>query len=307
MPASNYKNKRKRKVTKFTLYEISAVGKPAQEPALIALSKSAAAEYQKALANKPASEQPEGDPVSDDLKKQIEDLQKKLDEQKASNDTLVAQQQETITRLNKEAAMSPDVRKYYDGLSDTDKGLFLAKSATVQEAEVQNAQLANAVIYKDANGIEYRKSDDPRLIQMAKDADEQRAVLKKLEDQNSDLALQKQLDEFKHLPGDEASRRALLKSVNAIEDEEERKNALATLKSHDANLSKFFQVTGTTANGDGQEPTATTFVKSGSTKLDELVKAHMKDNPGTPVEKAFDAVLQTPEGEAAYSEVEYAS
>ena len=300
MPASNYKNKRKRKVTKFTLSEISAVGKPAQEPALIALSKSAVEDYI-------AQNQPEGDPVSDDLKKQIEDLQKKLDEQKASNDTLVAQQQETITRLNKEAAMSPEIRKYYNELSDTDKGLFLAKSATVQEAEVQNAQLANAVIYKDAKGIEYRKSDDPRLVQMAKDADEQRAMLKKLEDQNADLALQKQLDEFKHLPGDEVSRRALLKSVNSIENEEERKAALATLKSHDANLSAFFQVTGTTANGEGQEPTATPFVKSGSTKLDELVKKHMEANPGMPVEKAFDEVLQTPEGDVAYREVEYAS
>lgn len=299
MPASDYKNKKKRKVIKFTLSEISAVGKPAQEPALIALSKSAAEERQ--LQHR--QNQSGGDEMSDALKKQLEDLQKK----QADSDALIAKQNDTIARMAKEAAMSGETKEYYSGLSDEDKGLFLAKSAAVQEAEVQNAKLANAVIYKDVNGTEYRKSDDPRLIQMAKDADEQRATLKKMQEQNAELQLKKQLDEFKHLPGDEKTRTALLKSVNAIEDESERNAALESLRAHDSNLSKYFEVTGTSISDDGKVvDTNPKFFKSGSSELDQLVEKHIKDNPGTPVEKAFDAVLSTPEGEEAYSRMEYA-
>ena len=288
------KNDKKRVVTKFTLSEISAVGKPAQEPALIALSKSAAEEL--------AAKQVEDTSMTEAEKKQLEDLQKAQAEGLELIKTLTANNE----RLTKEQAMSSDVRTYYDALPETDQPLFIAKSVTVQDAEVQNAKLANAVIYKDVNGNEYRKSDDPRLIQMAKQADEQRTQMAALTKSNADLQLKKQLDEFKHLPGDEKARTALLKSVNAIADETERTAALTALKAHDGNLAKYFKVTGNTGNGEG-EPAPTSFYKSGSDELDVLVKAHIDANPGTSTEVAFDTVLQTSAGEAAYERLEYAS
>ena len=288
-------NPKKRKVTKFTLSEISVVGTPAQEPALIALSKSAAEELRK--------NQPEDTAVSEALQKQLDDLQKKFDDQTA----VVTTQKTHLDRLTAEAAMSVDVRKYYGDLAEAERTSFLVKSATVQEAEVQNAALANAVIYKDASGTEYHKNDDPRLVAMAKQADRNAELLKRMETQNQDLGLAKQAEEFKHLPGDEATHKATLKAINGIEDEEVRKASLASLKAHDKNLSKFFTATGISTTGEVVPEDTNGFAKSGSTKLDALVKSHMEANPGMLVESAFDAVLQTPDGERAYAELEFAS
>lgn len=272
--------KKKRKLNKITMKEISIVGKPAQEPALIAITKSAREER----------EEPD---MSKELQEQLDKLQKQADDQK----DLIAKQTANIDRLTKVNAMEVDTRTYFEKLNETEQTEFLTKSAEVQRAEVQNAQLANAVVYKDRNGIEYRKQDDPRLVQMAKDADEQAKAIQKMQDDNADLKLQKMVDDFKFLPGDDKARRALVKSVMSIEDEAERNSAIEILKSKNKNNGSAFQTHGIT--GDGAAETMT----KASTDLDEMVQKHMKDNNVT-MEKAYDEVLQTVEGAQLYEQME---
>ena len=260
--------------------EISIVGKPAQEPALIAITKS-------------AQEEREEPNMSKELEEKLEALQKQADDQK----DLIIKQTANIERLTKINAMDTEVKVYFEKLNETEQTEFLTKSAEVQRAEVQNAQLANAVVYKDRNGVEYHKQDDSRLIQMAKDADEQAKTIKKMQDDNADLKLQKMVDDFKFLPGDDKARRALVKSVMNIEDETEREAAMEILKSKNKNNSSAFQTHGIT--GDGAAETMT----KAETDLDEMVQKHMKDN-NTTLEKAYDEVLQTPEGAKLYEQME---
>ena len=189
----------------------------------------------------------------------------------------------------------------FDALAETDQVEFITKSVAVQEAEVQNAQLANAVIHKDRNGIEYRKDDDPRLVQMAKDADEQAKSIKKMQEDNSDLRLQKMVDEYKFLPGTDEARTALVKAVDGISDAELKKSAFEILKSKNANNGRMFQTTGTTGNGSAE-------LEKGNveTEFDDLIKKNMEANPGIIEEQAWDNVLQTTEGAAAYEKYEQA-
>ena len=278
MPASKYK--KKRKLNKITMKEISIVGKPAQEPALIAITKSAWEER----------EEPD---MSKELQEKLDRLQKQADDQQ----DLITKQTANIERLTKVNSMDTEVRAYFEKLDEAGQTEFLTKSAEVQRAEVQNAQLANAVIYKDRNGIEYRKQDDPRLVQMAKDADEQAKIVKQMQTDNADLKLQKMVDEFQYLPGDDKARQALVKSVMSIEDEAERNAAIEILKSKNKSNSSAFTTHGIT--GDGAAETMT----KASTDLDEIVQKHMKDNNVT-LEKAYDEVLQTTEGAKLYEQME---
>ena len=274
-------NTKKRRLNKFTMKEISIVGTPAQEPALIAISKSAAEEFTM---------------DAEEIRKQKEQMAA-LEATVATQTAALATQTATIEKLSKVAVMSPDIRKYYEGLEETGQTTFLQKSVTLQEAEVQNSQLANAIIYKDRNGIEYRKSDDSRLVQMAKDADEQDAAIKKMQTDNTDLKLQKMADDFKFLPGDDDARLAIVKAVDGISDETQRKAAFEILKSKNTNNGRMFTTAGVSTHGAGES------IQKAESDLDELVQKHMTDNK-VGLEKAYDEVLQTPEGAKLYEETE---
>ena len=275
-------NKKKRILNEFTMKEISIVGRPAQEPALIAISKSAAEEKKM---------------TEEEIRKQKE-TQAALEATVAAQTATLATQTATIDKLTKINSMSAEVLTYYKGLEEPTQETFLAKSATLQAAEVQNAQLANAVVHKDRNGIEYRKEDDPRLVQMAKDADEQALAIKKMQTDNSDLKLQKMADDYKFLPGDDAARMALIKAVDGIPDETLKKGAFEILKSKNTANGRMFQTDGTSMHG------ANEIIQKAETDLDDMVKKHMKDNSGMSFEKAYDEVLQTPDGAQLYEQTE---
>ena len=275
-------NKKKRILNEFTMKEISIVGKPAQEPALIAISKSAAEEKEM---------------TEEEIRKQKE-AQAALEATVATQTATLATQTATIDKLTKINSMSAEVLTYYKGLEEPTQETFLAKSATLQAAEVQNAQLANAVVHKDRNGIEYRKEDDPRLVQMAKDADEQALAIKKMQTDNAGLRLQKVADDYKFLPGDDAARMALVKAVDGIPDETLKKGAFEILKSKNTANGRMFQTDGTSMHG------ANEIIQKAETDLDDMVKKHMKDNTGMSFEKAYDEVLQTPDGAQLYEQTE---
>ena len=274
-------NKKKRRLNKFTMKEISVVGTPAQEPALIAITKNAHEEKQM---------------NEEEIRKQKEQMEA-LEATVATQTATMATQTATIAKMSSIAAMTLDVRKYYDDLAEADQTTFLQKSVVLQNAEVQNAQLANAVIYKDRNGVKYHKSDDVRLVKMAQDADEQALAIKKMQTDNTDLRLQKMADDFKFLPGDDAARMTLIKAVDGISDETQKKAAFEILKSKNTANGRMFTTEGVSTHG------ANELIQKAETDLDEMVQKHMKDNKVT-LEKAYDEVLQTPDGAKLYERVE---
>lgn len=211
----------------------------------------------------------------------VEDLQKQL------------ARQTSVAELN-------DVQKaHFNGLKDeAAQDAFLAKSAEDRQAEVEAiakaATDADPVVYTTSAGLELRKSAGEALIAMAKSNDaiaKENAELKK---NAANEAIRKRAEtELGHLPGDVDTRMALIKSVDAIEDETQREAAMNALKAQNKAMAKAF----TTAGHGGQAP-----ANSATEQLDALAKAHAEANPGMSFAKAYDAVLETPKGAELYAQ-----
>lgn len=201
-------------------------------------------------------------------------------------------------RLSKVAKLSGNVKAHFDKLTDeAEQTAFLELTPEAQKAEVDKIEKAktdqNPVVYTDDRGAEYRKSDDPRLVQMAKDSDADRKALKKSEDAREKDDLEKRAGEMlPFLPGTIEHRAGLLKAAEAIEDEDTRKAGIAALKAgNDANDPAFK----TLGSGGGGE------VVDGSAEqqLDKMA-ADLAKKENIPHAQAYQKVLDTQEGAALY-------
>lgn len=198
------------------------------------------------------------DKLDADMKKSLEDLQ-------ADN-----------ARLAILATMTDVEKGYHASLDDAGKAEFLAKSAadrvSIAKAAEVNKAAADPVIFKSADGQEFRKSDDPRLVNMAKqmDADRKELAIAKAASQNAAFVKMANED-LKFLPGDEATRVALAKAVDGIADETLKAGALAALKAHNAKLAPAFKSLG--AGGQGGSDTDDGSAAQADAELDALAKS----------------------------------
>ena len=194
-------------------------------------------------------------------------------------------------------------RAHFDSLGTADADAFLAKSADEREAFVKNLADENAVVYTDLSGNEFRKSDDPRMVSMAKTNDAQAKDLIAAKAINKRATLEKRVtDEIPHLPGDTATKCAMLGAIDDIPDETVREAALKSLKANNDALAKAnveLGVAGTPLAGE------TLTAASADVELDKLTKARVaKSTTGETYEAAYAAVLDTPEGMALYEKIE---
>ncbi|UFK26762.1 hypothetical protein [Roseobacter phage RDJL6] len=209
----------------------------------------------------------------------VEDLQKQLD------------------RANQVAKMNDAQKAHFETLDEAAQDKFLAKSADDRQAEVdavaKNAADADPVVYTTSAGLELRKSAGDALIAMAKSNDaiaKENAELKK---NAADAEIRKRAEtDLAHLPGDVDTRVALLKSVDAIEDETQREAAMNALKAQNDAMAKAFK----TAGHGGTAPD-----NSATEQLDALAKAHA-EKENVSFAKAYDAVLDTAKGQELYAQ-----
>ncbi len=180
-----------------------------------------------------------------------------------------------------------DVQKaHYTSLDDAAKEEFLAKSESEREDVVTLAKAADAVVYTTLDGEQFSKSDDPRLVAMAKRADAQTKALEKAAQREGDAVFAKRAEtELSHLPGEGSTHVAILKAMDTIENEDVRKAALEVLKSNNVANESAFVTTGTmevskAAAGDAHA------------ELDRLAKAHQKSQGGD-FYAAYDAITKT--------------
>lgn len=234
-----------------------------------------------AVLSKAAEATGEDEGMTDEEKRQLEELTKRAE------------------RAERLAKLSDGEKAHLDTLADdTAKDKFLAKSADDRKAELdaiaKAKQDADPVEYTTADGIELRKSAGPALIAMAKSND---ALRKQNEDLSKKLeqeALEKRAEaELPNLPGTAAERAALLKSVESITDEDQRKAALAALKAGSNAMSKAFSFSG----HGGESPAGTP-----EAELEKLAKSHNEANPKLTPEQAYDAVLKTAKGKELYTQ-----
>ena len=129
-----------------------------------------------------------------------------------------------LSRAHAVVALTGEERAHFEALPEEARTAFLAKSADDRKAEIgavtKAAQDANPVVFTAADGTEFRKSDDPRAIAMAKrlDATEQENAALKARDEQTTLEKRAEA-ELPHLPGDVKTRAAMLKAIDGIEDE----------------------------------------------------------------------------------------
>lgn len=195
-----------------------------------------------------------------------------------------------------------DAEKAYCAKLDAqDRATFLKASASDRASTLNKALEADPVVYKsEETGTEYRKSDDGRMVDLAKRNDELAKAQRESTDRLEKADLEKRATtEIGHLGGDLSARTALLKAVGTIQDEATRTAVAAVLKGADAVLKMAQTSVGTRAGGDGgaqDEPLE---------KLDALAR-DASTKKGIPFAKAYDEVLQTAEGRALYDQFEVA-
>lgn len=234
--------------------------------------------------------------LPDVLKSEEEPAMDKKTDNTPTVETLTADLAKANARAEKAEALAglTDVEKaHYNSLPEGDRDAFLKLDADGRKAEVEKAKADDPVIYKTLDGTEFRKSDDPRMITMAKRADEAEKREKAEIEKRETLELTKRAEvELANLPGDVPVKIAVLKAVDSITDEDTRKKANEMLKAHNKAHRPAFAKFGTTQNNDIGDVTG---------RLDAMAKKYAEDRK-VPFAKAYDEVLKTDEGKALYEQ-----
>lgn len=203
-----------------------------------------------------------------------------------------------IAELEVLAGMTDVEKAHYATLEGDVKAAFGKLDSKARGVAIEKAAAADAIVYTDLEGSVYRKSDDPRLIAMAKRNDESAKKAKEAEELIAKADLEKRAATISKLPGKVEVHVALLKAVDGIADAEVRKAAHEALVAANTAMSGAY-VEGGQAGGSTLEKSEG--VKGAEKALDDLVKVHMQKN-GLPEHKSYVAVLATDEGKRLYAE-----
>lgn len=232
------------------LDEISAVDRPAQPAARAVIFK-----RDGGLAPQPAGGVGSSDtntPGSSGAK----------ETQQMTDKTSAESQLEAVNKRVAELTAELAIAKAIGEFSDAEKNLYGGLDAAGQEAflklsreqraeRVRASAESNPVVYTTLDGETFRKNDDPRMVSIAKSADEYRKALITERNERKTVELRKRAEsELKSLPGTEVVKVALLRAIDGISDEETRKGVAELLKAGNDAISKNFTESGTAAGAD---------------------------------------------------------
>lgn len=190
---------------------------------------------------------------------------KELDALKAKNASL-----EAI------AALTGVQKSHFDTLEGDDaKSAFLkmddAGKAQAIADVAKAAEDADPVVYKADNGDEFRKSDDPRLVKMAQERDDERKENIRLQKAAENERFEKRAaDELGNLSGSIKVRAAILKAVDGIADEDIRTEATNVLKAKNAQMAGAFTTVG---HGGTKDLEKSNSAEAANAELETLAKA----------------------------------
>lgn len=203
-----------------------------------------------------------------------------------------------MARMEKRDALSADLRKHYDSLSDDPaRDAFLAKDASGQQVELEKASGSDPVVYTTLDGHDIRKSAGEPLIAALKSADSGRreAALEKAARLN--LELEKRAEtELGNLGGAMIGKKALLRALDGIEDEAMRKAAqeVLTSASEIAKRGDVFTKRGSAAPVSLEKGSA-------ESRIEKMAQDRARER-SISFEKAYTEVLDTEEGQKLYAE-----
>ena len=188
------------------------------------------------------------DPMTEAEKRQLEELQKSVTELTSKLEAATAKEpakkaaelagelekaQATLAEITAKlekadvekaevailAKMSDAEKAHMAGLEGADKMKFMQMSPEDKKKAMAKLAEADPVVYKsDSTGEEFRKSDDPRLVKMAKQADESEKLAKAEREKRETAELAKRADdELKYISDDVAKREDKIEVLRAIE------------------------------------------------------------------------------------------
>ena len=270
---------------------ISAVDNPAQEGARSLLLKRHSAEDNSAVLTETSeqealkSESPETPTITKTNEEEImsEELKKSLD-------SLVAR----LEKAEKIAELSNVEKSHYGSLDASGKDAFLSSDADLREASIEKSQGEDPVVYTDANGVEYHKSDDIRLINSVKSSDKAVEKAKQLtESRHKDLLKVQAKEDLQFYPGEEVTKVALLNKVSEIADDATRDAVIGMLQANNEQLCKAFDSLGHSVDSVVAEGPEVELNKI----ADEIAK-----RDGVSFEVAYVKALDSEEGASLYAQ-----
>lgn len=190
-------------------------------------------------------------------------------------------------KLQALAVMNDAQKAHFNGLDETGQEAFIKMSPENRQITVDLIKSADET-YVTSDGVTLVKSASPQF-DLLKAMD---LRLVKMQEQQDTEAFIKVAEsaEYKHLPGEPLAKARMLKTVEGL-DENTRKTLTEALKAGNAAMSKSFE----------QQAHGHTVMSTASEKLDGLAKAHADKN-GVTFAKAYEAVMNTAEGQELYNQ-----
>lgn len=165
---------------------------------------------------------------------------------KADHEKVVAERD----LAKREATLTDSQRAHYNDIEGDAATAFLAKSSEERDAELNEITKGDPVVYTSDDGTEFRKSDDARMVKMAKERDADRKELRLAKADREQAAFEKRaVEETAHFTGEVSDRAALIKAVDGIEDAEVSKRVHEMLKAADSACSNLFKRNGSSKGG----------------------------------------------------------
>ena len=217
-------NPRLRILEDISIGEFSRVDRAAHEGAVGVISKRNSPEASEA--SKRNSAEKEINSMAEKTNEDLKVLKAKVDEVSG-----------VLKAIN---ALTGDELAHYGKADEAGRAAFLGLTPVERAAEIEKAAAQTDVVYKSADGTEYTKADDARLVAMAQKSD---AFAKEVADQKALLAerdLRKRAEAYKHLPGETETVMALLRAVDGLGAEQAEK-CEAILKARDDALGLVFK------------------------------------------------------------------
>lgn len=220
----------------------------------------------------------------------IEELKKQLDEQKGTLDKASVD----LEIAKAYSGLSDAQKAHHNSLDDDGKAEFMKMDSEARQKVIEKKEEKNAVVYTDREGNEYQKNDDPRLVAMAKRADEEAKIAKTERERRELVELQKRADtDFEHLPGEQDAKVALLKAVDGISDEQTRESAFGILKANNEVMAKAFERAGSSVGNE---------FKKAEDELTTIARKYAADS-NVSYETAYSEILKTDRGRELYEQV----
>lgn len=234
-----------------------------------------------------------------DENKSAEDLAKAQADLKKANEDRDAALAEAA--VNKALAEMNDVEKaFYSKLDkEEDKKKFREAGAKDRMDQMKMQKDDDPVVYKsERTGAEFRKSDDPRMVDIAKAADADHAELMKARKDAEEAGFKKTAeDDLAKMAGEVDVRVAIVKAITKSDESDDMKDKMMqALKAHAGDMSKATQTLGRDGVTKADEEGAITKADDAHAELERLAADLQKADAKLSDVDAYDlAARQNPE------------